>query len=295
MAFDPYWFKIGSYVSTGELTNAMHADMVARSIKGRPDSAGTGAPQDLTGTQVGAIVRFGNQLGDSTTTGSVPTYTLAAGTNMVTFNNVSPIIHGMTVPTEIGQLVIIQHIGSGFTTILHESGTAGQSSERFRLGMVTNTGIVISQNQSAVFTYDNRWTMLSAPSSGLNVPRLLGFQAAPFSLYVPCASGGAAGTADDVTVWNAAAPFAMRITDATFRVSTAAVASTVALRTAAAGAGSVVLPDAAAATQTFSSGTVGVFRDAASATATVALNGSLFIRRSDRSVVGELQLVGFRT
>lgn len=117
----------------------------------------------------------------------------------------------------------------------------------------------------------------------------------PFTVYVPCASGGASGTADDVTVWNAAAPFALRIIDASLLVSTAVALSTAALRTASGGGGSVVLPDASTPTVTFSTGTVGPHDQTAVATATVASGGSLFLRRSDRSVVGELILTCIRT
>lgn len=146
-------------VDTDAISNAKLANMAERRIKGRADSAGTGDPTDLTGAQVGAIVRWGNQVGDASTTGSVATLTVSASTNLYTFNSVSPVLHGMSVPTEIGQVVAIQHIGSGETTVVHESGTAGAAAQRFRLGpFAANTSaLVIRQGQTALFTYDNRW------------------------------------------------------------------------------------------------------------------------------------------
>lgn len=49
--------------ASGSLTNAMLADMAAARIKGRASGAGTGAPQDLTGTQ--ATVILDAMVGDS--------------------------------------------------------------------------------------------------------------------------------------------------------------------------------------------------------------------------------------
>jgi hypothetical protein len=277
--------------------NSELANMAAGTVKGRARGSGTGAPTDLTGAQLGAIWRIGNQVGDATTTGSVATYTVAEGTNQVTFNSVSPIIHGISVPVEIGQFLIIQHIGSGSTTFVHESGTAGAAGQRLRLGPYGSnvTGLVLGQNQAATFTYDNRWVYLGTSAiSADNVSPIRAARAIPFTVYVPCPSGGTAGTADDVTVWNADAP-ALRILDATLRVSTAVALSSAALRTASGGGGSVVLPDPVTPTQTFLTSATGPFDDVAVATATVASGGSLFLRRSDRSVVGELILTCIRT
>jgi hypothetical protein len=161
---------VNAQITDGTIANAKLADMTARTIKGRADGASTGAPTDLTGAQVGAILRFGNQVGDAVTTGSVATLTVAAGTNQVTFNSVSPVIHGINVPTEIGQLLIIQHIGSGSTTFVHESSTAGAAGQRLRLGpySANTTALTISQNQSAVFTYDNRWLWLGSASAAFD-------------------------------------------------------------------------------------------------------------------------------
>lgn len=118
-------------------------------------------------------------------------------------------------------------------------------------------------------------------------------EAATFSKRVAFSATGATGTLVDVTIWNATAPFALRILSARLRVSTAAGTAS-ALRTASGGGGSVVLPDVAAATQTFDTSTAGVFDDAASATATVAAGGSLFFN-VDRAVAGEIVLTCVRT
>lgn len=288
----------GRAVSIGTVTNADLADMAQGTTKGRPRGAGTGAPQNLTGIQLGAILRLGNQVSDSTSTGSIATLTVAEGTNQVTFNSVSPIIHGISVPAEIGQFLIIQHIGSGSTTFVHESGTAGAAAQRLRLGPygANVNGLIIGQNQAATFTYDNRWLYLGTSAiNANNVTPIISNRAIGVAIYINCPSGGASGTADDVTIFNADCPYAIRIIDAQLRVSTAVGGSSAALRTASGGLGSVVLPDPAAATQTFSTAATGVAEDLALTSATVAKDGSLFLRRSDRSVVGELVLTYIRT
>jgi hypothetical protein len=97
----------------------------------------------------------------------------------------------------------------------------------------------------------------------------------------------------DVSIWSANAPFACRILSAELLVATSA-GTACALRTAAAGAGSVILPDAGAATQTFSTAATGRKRDNSTITATVAANGSVFFN-VDRAVAGEIVLTCVRT
>lgn len=119
-------------------------------------------------------------------------------------------------------------------------------------------------------------------------------RAVPFAVYVSVAASGAAGTKVDITIWNANAPFALRILSGLFRVTTAVALDTAVLRTATAGGGAIVLENAAVAGSSFDSAAVGRKNDNASATATVALNGSLFLRL-DRAVAGELILECVRT
>lgn len=147
------------------VSNAKLANMAARTIKGRADSAGTGDPTDLTGTQVGAILRFGNFVGD-TTAGAITTFTVAAATNMVTFNGVTNVVHGISVPTEAGQRLIIQHIGTGTTTLVHESSSAGAASQRIRLGdYAADTSALVLDDATGItaeFIHDGtRWIWVS--------------------------------------------------------------------------------------------------------------------------------------
>jgi hypothetical protein len=89
------------------------------------------------------------------------------------------------------------------------------------------------------------------------------------------------GQADDVTLYAAAAPFKFRILDVVAKVSAAVALSTLTLRTATGGGGSALSSD-------LSSATTGTKRDDATASATVAAAGSVYLRRSDRAVAGEV-------
>jgi hypothetical protein len=286
--------------AAGSVTLSQLADLGQGQTLGRAVGAGTGSPQALTGVQLGQSVRRESFVVDSTSSGSVTTYTVATTTTQVNFKvNVDVTIHGMTASSDtFGKMLTLQ-VDRGFTgtvTFVDDSGSAGSSLERLR--NYQSRPVVIRAGESATYEYwDSRWRLMAtnklADTSMIDSVR--SFLAIPFMVYVSCPSGGAAGTADDVTIWNAAAPFAMRIIDAQLRVSAAVGGSSAALRTASGGGGSVVLPDPAAATQTFSTAATGVLEDLATATATVAANGSLFLRRSDRSVVGELMLTCIRT
>jgi len=97
----------------------------------------------------------------------------------------------------------------------------------------------------------------------------------------------APGAADDVVIYNANAPFGFRILDSQVLISTAIGGSTVQLRSAT-GGGGVALSDA------FPSAAQGRLRDGATgianATKTVAIGGTLALRRSDRGAAGEVIL-----
>lgn len=103
-------------------------------------------------------------------------------------------------------------------------------------------------------------------------------------------AAGAGGSADDVTIFNAACPFKIRVLDSRF-ICTAGAAGgrTVTIRSASAGGGSA-LSDAfsCAATNTMA-------RNAGVPTSTVSKAGSMFLRRSDSAIAGELQIDFIRT
>jgi len=122
--------------------------------------------------------------------------------------------------------------------------------------------------------------------AGAAAPSLAGV-AVPQVLRFVLATGGSAGTADDVTLYTAAAPFAMRIVDAWMLVVQDGSGDTVQIRTEAADAGTAL-------TAVITCTVAGLNRMAGATptvTTTIAKNASLFARRADRSVTGELFLL----
>jgi len=103
----------------------------------------------------------------------------------------------------------------------------------------------------------------------------------PKYVRVQCAAGGASGAADDVTVFTSL-PYDAQIADVEFVCTTAFGASTVTLRTLAGGAGTALSSALATAA-------TGRARDAiTTGMPTVTRGTAIFLRRSDRSVVGQL-------
>lgn len=103
------------------------------------------------------------------------------------------------------------------------------------------------------------------------------------TLPVPAGAGGAP---DDVTVY-LSVPFAARITDVQFSVSTAVAASNVQLRTATGGLGTAL-------SDLFGTATTGRKRDAGGALLgvipSVAAGSAIYLRRSDSGVAGTLEV-----
>jgi len=100
----------------------------------------------------------------------------------------------------------------------------------------------------------------------------------------------AAGTADDVTVLSSA-PFAFRILRTLPVITTAVAASSVRLRSASGGGGSALSSSFATDVATEDP----VRSSPLTAFPSVALGGSLFLRRSDRGVAGALAVLCMRT
>ena len=101
---------------------------------------------------------------------------------------------------------------------------------------------------------------------------------------------GVSGTPDDVTVYSANAPWPFEVLRVDPRITAAIAGQTIEGRSAAGGLGSAL-------TDTFSAAAVGPAPISAGlgAIATVALNGSFFIRRSDRGIGGKVYIHAVRT
>lgn len=110
---------------------------------------------------------------------------------------------------------------------------------------------------------------------------------ATFAIYVSFAAG-AGGAPDDVTIYNANAPFSFRILDVTLLTSTAVALSTGQLFSATGGGGTAL-------SSAMTTVTAGTARNNDSVTHTVATNGSVFLRRSDSGVAGEVIITCVKT
>lgn len=97
-------------------------------------------------------------------------------------------------------------------------------------------------------------------------------------------AAGTPGAADDVTLYAASNPQKFRLLDAVAVITSTVTDGTVTLRTAAAGAGTALSNAIAAATASTAR------LAATTATTTVAVSGSLYLRRSDAAIAGEIIL-----
>lgn len=110
--------------------------------------------------------------------------------------------------------------------------------------------------------------------------------ASPLIVLTKTFPAGAGGSADDVTIFNANAPYAFQIVDSFAYVTTNVGGSTLTLRSATAGGGS-------AKSDAFDSATTGIKRNAAltALPSSTAAAGTLVIRRSDSGVAGSVVLL----
>lgn len=117
--------------------------------------------------------------------------------------------------------------------------------------------------------------------------------AAPIIFFKALASGGASGTPDDVTIYAVnTLPYKIRILDAVANISTAVGASTLQVRSAAGGVGTLAATLSSAATGTAQTTSLGAGN--VSVVLTPGASVGLFVRRSDRSVVGEILITARR-
>ena len=116
--------------------------------------------------------------------------------------------------------------------------------------------------------------------------------AAPVMFFKAFAAG-AAGTADDVTVYAVnTLPYKIRILDARASIATAVGGSTLTVRSAAGGAGTQAAVVSSAATGIARASALGSANT--SVVLTPGASVGLFIRRSDRGVAGELVIMARR-
>jgi len=127
----------------------------------------------------------------------------------------------------------------------------------------------------------------SVPSS-IGLSQLAGIAAdpdgiAPMFVLTKAFTAGTTGTADDVTVLEAA-PFAFKIVDSYVIVDDAKTSETVTLRSATGGGGSAL-------SSAMSVNATGRVRDASTSIPSVAADSAIYLRRSDRDCGGVVVLL----
>lgn len=150
-------------IADNNVTNAKLATMSARRVKGREDGVAAGDPQDLVGAEVGEIVRFNSTQTDTASTGTIVTYTVAEGTNVIRFNSgvAATTLRGATIPGESGQFVVWENNdGTGVTiTFNHEDGSAAAAGNRFRCPGSVNYALTAGHRIITVYFAD-RWRIV---------------------------------------------------------------------------------------------------------------------------------------
>jgi hypothetical protein len=151
---------VNGQITDATIANAKLATMAAGRVKGNQVDGSTAVPQDITGLEVGELLRRETVVVDSTSSGSSATYTVANITTQIQFKLTGALtIHGMTATTATFGKTLELSFDDGFAgsvTLTNESASAGAALERIR----TPGGVdfVLLAGESCILTYfDSRW------------------------------------------------------------------------------------------------------------------------------------------
>jgi len=271
-----------------DLATQAEATMIGRAL-----GAGNGVPTALTQTQVSDMARLVTVTDVTLAPGQFDDYAVPAGTKhlRISFTGAGDVIF-------TGFALGASNSGGWFR--IYKRGTTGTQRIIFRpnVASVASNQIVTSDVEDFIMDrfadaadvnyVGGRWQVIQQRISPHRISPVLNNLGLPLCIPVVL-TAGVAGTPDDVTVWNANAPYPLEIIRTDVRI-TAASGGTIEGRSASGGLGSPL-------TETFSSATLGLAPIIASlaSLATIALNGSLFIRRSDRAVAGKVYFWAVRT
>jgi hypothetical protein len=149
-------------IDNGVVTNAKLTNMAGARVKGRTLNAGTGAPTDMTGAEVGQIVRYGTDVED-TSTGTVASFLIANTTTSVrctpaTALTIQGIAYTGPADPEAGKEVLLYNSRTSAQniTLAHNSGSAGAA--QYRLFLPGNVDMVIRPGDGVRLRYAfSRW------------------------------------------------------------------------------------------------------------------------------------------
>lgn len=187
-------------ITNGVVTNAKLADMAAGRVKGVQIDGSTGPPQDLTGAEVGELLRFG----------TVQNVTLSATTNDQTLNADATVLRlaSTTGPQTLtgltggvaGRLVSIENVSaSGNPITLASLSASSSTANRFRTP--GGADFAIGFRESAFLRWDSTngdWRVIGG-SRAATLP-----WAPIYDVMQPPFNAAGNGTADDTAAINAA-------------------------------------------------------------------------------------------
>lgn len=142
---------ISSTVSDGSITNAKLANMAEATIKGRASGAGTGAPTDLTASQVRTILNVAD--GATANTGTV-TSVAVSGSDGIDVDSGSPVTTSGTVALGVNAATLYAHLVSTASTVTGVSGDTlliSDSSAAGALAEIAITDLILAGSST-----DNR-------------------------------------------------------------------------------------------------------------------------------------------
>lgn len=254
-------------------------------------TAGVIVNADISGTAAIALSKLATQAANSVvanaTAGTAAPTAVAVGTNTVLGRVAGNIVAAQLATGQCANDAIddTKLRNSGALSVIGRS--ANSSGDPADISATAASGAVLRESGSAL----GFGTVAAAGlADGIISPAKLAVLTSSiggvFTIFVAVTAGG--GGADDVTIYNANAPFAFRVLDVLLLVATAVGGASAQLRDTSGGGGSAlssVLDGAATGTK----------RNDNTATATVAASGSVFLRRSDSGIGGELVILCVRT
>lgn len=270
-------------VGTNTVLGRVAGNIVAASLVDAQVSASAAIALSKLATQNANTV-----LANATAGSAVPT-AVAVGTNTVLGRVAGNIVAATLVDAQVSATAAIAISKLANAAALTVAGNATNGSAAHTdIAATAASGAVLRESGSTIgFGTVAAAGLASAIVSPIKLAVETSNIAAMFSIRVTC-TAGVAGAADDVTIYNANAPFAFLILDCLWLDSTAIALSTVQLRDTAGGGG-------AALSSALTAAVTGTARNNDTQTRAVAANGSVFLRRTDRGVAGEIIIICIRT
>lgn len=221
----------------------------------------------------------------STSASGAVNITLDAGSTRLLFTSASTITLGTISGAADGRLLFVEHSGAGALVVTHDAASANA------VACPGDEDLVLKGRGGVVLVArlgtNANWKVFEHQIDPANLLPFTASRGVLFTVRV-AATAGTPGSADDVTIYSANAPFAFRILDVLWLDSTAIALSSVQLRDTSGGGGSAL-------SSVLTAAVTGTARNNDTATRTVAAASSVFLRRSDRGVAGEIIIIAVRT